>query len=204
VAGAAPGTTAPVVPATTQPPPPPPPRTTARSLGLVTDLSQLQRMEIPPTDGYHRLIALGDSVMLGAAEELQALGFAVDAVKSRQMIDFVPTMQQIRTNRTFGSVAVIHLGTNGPFSQETLNSMMATLVDVPIVLIFTGKADRGWVAGNNERTRALVGAYPNVTVIDWEVLSQQCQGTCFYEDGIHLTDSGQRFYAGLVKSALAI
>ena len=142
--------------------------------------------------------------MLGAAEELQALGFAVDAVKSRQMIDFVPTMQQIRDNGTFGAVAVIHLGTNGPFSQETLNAMMATLVDVPVVIILTGKADRGWVAGNNERARALAGTYPNVTVLDWEVLSQQCEGTCFYDDGIHLTDSGQQFYAGLVNSVLAL
>jgi len=200
---AAPTSAAPVVPATTQPPAPPP-ATAARSLGLVTDVSQLQRMEVPPTTGYHRLIALGDSVMLGAAEELQALGFAVDAVKSRQMIDFVPTMQQIRADGTFGSVAVVHLGTNGPFSQDTLNSMMATLVDVPIVLLFTSKADRSWVPGNNEKTRALVNTYPNVTVIDWEVLSRQCPGTCFYEDGIHLTDSGQQFYAGLVKGALAI
>ena len=190
---------APVVPATTQPPP-----STKRSLGMVTDTSQLEPMAIPPTEGFHRLIALGDSVMLGAAEELQALGFAVDAVKSRQMIDFVPTMQQIRDDGTFGSVAVIHLGTNGPFSQETLNSMMATLVDVPIVIVLTSKADRGWVAGNNEKTRALVGTYPNVTVLDWEVLSQQCEGNCFYDDGIHLTDSGQQFYAALVDGALAI
>jgi peptidoglycan/LPS O-acetylase OafA/YrhL len=190
---------APVVPASTQPPP-----STSSALGLVNDMSQLQPMAVPPTDGYHRLIALGDSVMLGAAEELQVLGFAVDAVKSRQMIDFVPTMQQIRDNGTFGSVAVIHLGTNGPFSQETLNAMMATLIDVPVVIILTGKADRGWVAGNNERARALAGTYPNVTILDWEVLSQQCEGTCFYDDGIHLTDSGQQFYAGLVNSVLAL
>jgi hypothetical protein len=199
---------APVVPATTPAPAttaaPAPPPTAARSLGLVNDLSQLQRMEIPPTNGFHRLIALGDSVMLGAAEELQAVGFAVDAVKSRQMIDFVPTMQQIRADGTLGSVAVVHLGTNGPFSQETLDAMMATLVDVPIVIVLTSKADRGWVAGNNEKTRALVNTYPNVTVIDWEALSPQCEGTCFYEDGIHLTDSGQQFYTSLVQRALAL
>ena len=190
---------APLVPASTQPPP-----TTSGALGLVNEMPQLVPMVIPATDGYHRLIALGDSVMLGAAEELQSLGFAVDAVKSRQMIDFVPTMQQIRDDGTFGAVAVIHLGTNGPFSQETLNSMMATMVDVPVVIVFTSKADRGWVAGNNDKTRALAGTYPNVTVLDWEALSQHCEGTCFYDDGIHLTDSGQQFYAGLVDSVLAL
>jgi hypothetical protein len=41
-------------------------------------------------------------------------------------------------------------------------------------------------------------------VIDWEALSPQCEGTCFYEDGIHLTDSGQQFYTSLVQRALAL
>ena len=82
-------------------------------------------LTVPPTATGFPLVALGDSVMLGAAEELQARGFQVDAVVSRQMKDFVPTMATLRDNGTFGSVVVIHLGTNGPFSQETLDAMLA-------------------------------------------------------------------------------
>jgi hypothetical protein len=198
----APATTAAPAPASTAPP------TTAapapRQLGVVTDPSQITALAVPATDGFHRLIALGDSVMLGAAEELQALGFAVDAVQSRQAVDFVPTMQQLQRNNTYGSAVVVHLGTNGGFSQETLDAMMATLVDVPVVLVLTGKADRGWIAGNNEMIRALPARYPNVTVLDWEALSRACQGDCFYDDGIHLPPDGQRFYADLVARTLGL
>jgi peptidoglycan/LPS O-acetylase OafA/YrhL len=78
-------------------------------------------LAIPPTVSGFPLVALGDSVMLGAAEELQARGFQVDALQSRQMNTFVPTMQALKDNGTFGSVVVVHLGTNGGFSQETLD-----------------------------------------------------------------------------------
>ena len=172
--------------------------------GLVTDMADVRPMIVPEVVGGIPLIALGDSVMLGAAEELQAAGFAVDAEVSRQMINFVPTMQTMQRRATYGAAVVVHLGTNGSFSQSTLDSMMATLVDVPIVVVLTGKADRGWVAGNNAMLRALPDRYPNTTVLDWEVLSQQCQGNCFYSDGIHLPTDGQNYYTGLVRQLLGL
>jgi lysophospholipase L1-like esterase len=118
------------------------------------------------------------------------------------MKDFVPTMAALRDNGTFGSVVVIHLGTNGGFSQDTLDQMLATVADVPVVLLLTGKADRGWIADNNAKLRAVPATHPNVTVIDWEALSPGCEGRCFYDDGIHLTQSGQNFYADLIGKVL--
>ena len=148
------------------------------------------------------LVALGDSVMLGAAEELQARGFQVDALKSRQMSDYLPEMAALRDNGTFGSVVVVHLGTNGGFSQATLDQMLTILADVPVVILLTDKADRGWIAGNNEKFRAVPASHPNVSVIDWEVLVAGCEGNCLYDDGIHLTQSGQNYYAGLIGAVL--
>ena len=43
----------------------------------------------------------------------------------------------------------------------------------------------------------------NVTVVDWEVLSATCEGRCFYDDGIHLTQSGQNYYADVIGRVLA-
>jgi peptidoglycan/LPS O-acetylase OafA/YrhL len=194
-----------VVPATTTPPPPPTaPPAPVTQLGVVTDLSGIQPLSIPPTETGYPLVALGDSVMLGAAEELQATGFVVDAVKSRQMVSFLPDMQIIRDGGTFGPVVVLHLGTNGPFSQTTLDQMMTVVAGVPRVLVLTGKGDRDWIAGNNAKIRALPAIYPSVTVIDWEVLSAGCVGTCFYDDGIHLTQSGQNFYTDVIKRVLGL
>jgi hypothetical protein len=172
-------------------------------LGVVTSLDGLGPLAIPPTVSGFPLVAVGDSVMLGAAEELQARGFQVDALQSRQMKSFVPTMQALRDNGTFGSVVVVHLGTNGGFSQQTLDELLATVADVPIVLLLTGKADRNWIADNNAKLRAVPATRSNVTVVDWEVLSASCEGRCFYDDGIHLTQSGQNFYADVISRVLA-
>jgi peptidoglycan/LPS O-acetylase OafA/YrhL len=202
-ATAAPTTAPATVPTTTVPPTTAPPLAAVGQLGVVSTLDGLAPLDIPPTEFGFPLVALGDSVMLGAAEELQARGFQVDAQQSRQMNTFVPTMQALKDNGTFGSVVVVHLGTNGPFSQETLDAMLATVADVPVVLLLTGKADRAWIAANNERLRAVPAVYPNVTVVDWEVLSATCEGRCFYDDGIHLTQSGQNFYADVIGRVLA-
>jgi peptidoglycan/LPS O-acetylase OafA/YrhL len=195
-------TVAPNVDTTVAPVAPPP--VTAAQLGVINDMSTVVPIAIPPATGGVPLVALGDSVMLGAAEELTAKGFIVDAVVSRQMKTYLPDMQVIKDNGTFGSVVVVHLGTNGDFSQDTLDQMMAILADVPVVLVMTGKADRPWVAGNNDKIRALPSSHDNVTVIDWEVLAGGCVGNCFYGDGIHLTQSGQNYYTGLISTVLGL
>ncbi len=132
------------------------PATTApvTQLGVVTDMSTVTPLSIPQGLPGYPLVAMGDSVMLGAAEELGALGFIVDAQVSRQMKTYLPDMQAIKDNGLLGSVVVVHLGTNGSFSDETLAQMMAILADVPVVVVLTSKADREWVAGNNEKVRA--------------------------------------------------
>ena len=81
--------------------------------------------------------------------------------------------------------------------------LAAIVADVPVVLLLTGKADRGWIADNNAKLRAVPATHPNVTVVDWEVLSATCEGRCFYDDGIHLTQSGQNFYADVIGRVLA-
>jgi peptidoglycan/LPS O-acetylase OafA/YrhL len=191
------------VPASTDPPIVEPPAPVPQ-LGVITDMSTVVPLVVPPTVSGVPLVALGDSVMLGAAEELAAKGFVVDAVVSRQMKTYLPDMQVIKDNGTFGPVVVVHLGTNGDFSQGTLDQMMAILADVPVVLVMTGKADRPWVAANNDKIRALPASHDNVTVLDWEVLAGGCQGTCFYGDGIHLTQSGQNYYTGLIATVLGL
>ena len=208
-------TTLPVVPASTAPPTTVPPTTAppatvpppvVTSLGIVSDAAAITPLSVPqqPAAPAIRLIGFGDSVMLGSAERLAARGIVVDAVKSRQFSKALPELQAIRDNGFLGSAVVVHLGTNGSFPQSSLDQMMAILVDVPIVVFVTGKADRGWIAGNNEKIRSLPAAYANVTVLDWEAIGQQCPGDCFYDDQIHLNGSGQTYYADLIARLLGL
>ena len=194
-----------VVPASTIPPPPttlsPPP---VAQFGVITDFSAITPLTLTPATTGLPLVAVGDSVMLGAAEQLTASGFVVDAVKSRQLISYVPELEAVKLAGALTSVIVVHLGTNGPFSDASLELLMSVLVDVPTVVMLTGKGDRDWMAGNNGKIRALPRIFPNVTVLDWEVMSSSCEGRCFYDDGIHLTQSGQNFYSLIVNRLLGL
>ena len=194
------------VPVATEPPTTAPPLTTApvTQLGVITDMSTVTPLAVQEGLPGFPLVALGDSVMLGAAEELGALGFVVDAQVSRQMKNYLPDMQTIKDNGLLGAAVVVHLGTNGPFSDDTLNQMLAILADVPVVVLLTSKADRDWVAGNNAKLREVPASHPNVTVLDWEVLGPQCPGDCFYDDGIHLNQNGQNYYTSLISQVLGL
>ena len=149
-------------------------------------------------------LAVGDSVMLGAAGALTERGMVVDAAVSRQMIDLIPLFEQLRDRRLFGEAVVVHVGTNGPFSQNTLDAFLATMDDEPNVILMTVKADRSWTAENNALLRAADLEGDNKILLDWEVLSVECPGECFYGDGIHLRPEGQQYYANLIADILGI
>jgi hypothetical protein len=142
--------------------------------------------------------------MLGAAPALTDRGMVVNAEVNRQMIDMIPLFEQLRDQGLFGTAVVVHLGTNGPISQSTLDSFLATMDGVPNVIILTIKANRGWTAGNNELLRAADHEGDNKILLDWETLSAECPGQCFYDDGIHLRPEGQQYYANLISDILGI
>ncbi len=149
------------------------------------------------------IMAIGDSVMLGAAPVLAAKGIVVDAVVSRQMKTMVPVVQQLAAAGKFGPAVVVHLGTNGNLGDQTMHDFFAALAGVPKVLVLTVHGV-GWGPPNNAKLAALPSQFPNVTVLYWDGLANQCPGSCFYKDGIHLRPDGQQYYASLIFQQLGI
>ena len=147
-------------------------------------------------------LALGDSVMLGAATQLSADGFLVDAVESRAFVNGLDTVQQLNEQGRLGDVVVVHLGTNGPIDPDDMTAMMAALADVPQVLLLTIDVPRDYTAGNNALIYDTVNTYPNAALLDWAGLDDACPGDCFYSDGFHLRPDGQTYYAALISGAL--
>ncbi len=143
-------------------------------------------------------LAIGDSVMQGAAGVLSDRGYTVNAEVSRQMIDMVGVMQQLGDADLFGDPVIIHLGTNGPFTEETLNDFLRPLSSVPNVIILNIRANRPWTANNNALLEARDRPGDNIILLDWAALSNNCTGNCFAADGIHLSADGQRFYANMI------
>lgn len=154
----------------------------------------------PPT---YEVFALGDSVMKGAAPVLAERGIVVDAEESRQGKLAAEIFVQLRDLGVRMNVAVVHVGTNGPMSDDTLDQMMSALQDVPRVIMLTGRGNRDWIDPNNFRIRALPERYSNVVVLDWQLVSELCSGKCFAGDGIHLDRDGRTFYADQIVQALA-
>jgi peptidoglycan/LPS O-acetylase OafA/YrhL len=143
-------------------------------------------------------LAIGDSVMLGAAPVLANHGYTVNAEVSRQMIDMVPVMQQLADAGVFDKVVVIHLGTNGPFEKDTLDAFLAPLSEVPNVIILNVFANRSWTTHNNQLLEERDVDGDNIILIDWFNLAPKCPGSCFSADGIHLNQIGMEYYADMI------
>ncbi|MFV0307227.1 MAG: hypothetical protein ACK5OX_05745, partial [Desertimonas sp.] len=151
-------------------------------------------------------LAIGDSVMLGALGELNERGILADAVKNRQMRDMIPTLQALRDNGTLENLGalVVHLGTNGPVSEETLDEFFSLTDQVPLVIVMTVYANRNWTAGNNALLNTLPAKFPNVELGFWDGVAPACQGGCFARDNIHLTATGAEYYANFVRDWLTV
>ncbi|MEN9804168.1 MAG: hypothetical protein RIS41_1015 [Actinomycetota bacterium] len=155
---------------------------------------------VPP---FYEVFAIGDSVMKGAAPELASRGIVVDAEENRQGKLAAEIFVQLRDLGVGMNSAVVHVGTNGPMSTETLDLMMSALSEVPRVVVLTGRGNREWIEPNNSRIRALPERYSNVVVLDWQLVAELCSGECFTGDGIHLDRDGSVFYADEIEKALA-
>ncbi len=148
------------------------------------------------------MLALGDSVMLGAAGQLRDNGFVVDAIESRQFSNGADTIATLNQQGRLGDVVVVHLGTNGNISSGDMTRMMEALAGVPQVLLLTLEAPVEWIGANNTLIYDTVANYANVSLLDWAGLTTACPGDCFASDGYHLRPDGQVYYAALIDGRL--
>lgn len=155
----------------------------------------------PPSSDPLSLV-IGDQVLLGAAPSLAAAGVVVDAEVNRQLVDLVPLAPQVAELDL--AAVVLHVGTNGTISAESLDAVLDAFAGVPDVVVVTVRADRSWIDGNNALIRAAAEQRDNVTLLDWERLADDCPGECFYADDIHLRPAGGRYLTDLLLTALGL
>ncbi len=175
-----------VAPGQTVPPPPPstePPTTVLQ--------------DIP-------ILALGESVMLGAAQVLEARGIKTIAEVSKGPDWELEQLNIAKTKYHIKLGVVIQLGTNGTVTREQYDAILQELTDVPRVVMLTVRAKRPWIEGNNAIIRTLPESYPNVVVLDWEARAAEISGH-LSSDGIHLSDdTAKTFYRDIVLEALGL
>ncbi|HEU5001905.1 MAG TPA: acyltransferase family protein [Actinomycetota bacterium] len=146
--------------------------------------------------------AIGDSVMLGAAPQLQAAlpGASVNAVEGRQASDAFSLIDSILAEGHLGPTLVLHVGTNGTIDARALGALLDKTGDRTVVLLNV-HVPRDWQGSDNTILAEAAHARPNVVFIDWNAIAS-AHPQWFWSDGIHLRPAGAQAYAELISAAL--
>jgi peptidoglycan/LPS O-acetylase OafA/YrhL len=150
------------------------------------------------------VLLVGDSVMLGAKVGLEnELGedALVDGTVSRQMKHAARTFDELQAAGHAPAVAVIHLGTNGPFHSDSFDAAMEALDGVERVYFVNSAVPRRYEGDVNRAISQGVERWDRAHLIDWHSVADG-RSDLFVSDGVHLTTAGIKAYAALIDRAV--
>jgi hypothetical protein len=143
-------------------------------------------------------LGIGDSVMLGAKQQLRARGFrVVDAIVSRQFYRAPALVKYWRRQGRLPKDVVIHLGNNGTVHLTDCYRAVRAAGRRKVFLVNL-KVPRSWRAADNHILHHCAKHFRNAYLIDWYGHSRTHPGW-FASDGYHLTGSGAIAYATFIK-----
>lgn len=169
---------------------------------LVCVLIATLALIVPPASGAVAAgrDAIGDSVMLGARDQLRARGFRVDAVVSRQFADALTIVRRRARDGSLRQRVVIHLGTNGILiDPDDCDGIARAATRDRHVYLVTISIARAYRETQNDRMRACAARHANTSVIDWAAYSKG-HGGWFTSDGYHLSSLGRQRYAAYLDT----
>lgn len=141
--------------------------------------------------------AIGDSVMLGAANELRGKGIRVNATVSRQFSTLPGLIRSLRRSGRLRETVIIHLGNNGFLELNDCKAAVRAASSRTVYLV-TVKVPRQWRQENNRRLARCDRAFTRAHLVDWFRHSVN-HPAWFADDLYHLTALGQRRYAGFIS-----
>ncbi len=148
-----------------------------------------------------RIVAFGDSVMIGAKERLAArLGrrFSMNAKVSRQADEFVDLVRRLRARGGNVDALIIQMGNNGPLYSEEMEALRRATAGVGEVFLINDLAPVSWSGESDEKLAEAAETWPHTTLIDWRSVVAGHQDSLTW-DGLHLTPAGAGAYARLVS-----
>ena len=144
-------------------------------------------------------LAIGDSVMLGAAWKLSRHGFEVDAECARSPAAGIDLLQARRRRGALPEIVVVALGTGLFMTTRDINRMLRILGPRRTLMLVT--PFRRWQPFGTGAIRRAARRRPrHIRLIDW---SSRARGGrhWFWGDGTHLRTSGERAYTRLLHDA---
>ena len=145
-----------------------------------------------------KLTAIGDSLLLSAAPEVQDVfpDNFIDAEVGRQLVDSEDVFKKAASDKKIGDAILVVLGTNGSFDSKDIDNIMNNLEDKPVFFVNT-MVQRSWQKAVNDELDKTAKRYKNAHVIDWKSYSEGKQ-TWFEADDLHLTPEGATAFSNLV------
>ncbi len=144
-------------------------------------------------------LALGDSVMLGAADTLSRRGFEVDARCARNPAEGVKMLRQRRRRGTLPEIVVMALGTNIAVSSRDIGRMLRAVGRRRTLMLVT--PFRSWHPFYTGPMRRAARRDPRrVKLIDWSSRAQRNRHW-IWSDGTHLRPVGVEAYTRILKRA---
>jgi peptidoglycan/LPS O-acetylase OafA/YrhL len=159
----------------------------------------------PPPPPAGAVLAVGDSVMLAARDALVQAGggrMYVDAAVGRQVEAGLMVLQHYKDQGTLQQVSalVVHLGTNGPMSDDLFNQLATIVEGVPRVVVLNVRVPKRWEGESNAAINGGTTRFPAMRLGDWYTASNQPGAVG--DDGVHPSRSGARLYSELVLRGL--
>ena len=144
-------------------------------------------------------LAIGDSVMLGAARELSRRGFEVDARCARNPAEGLMLLRQRRRRGTLPEIVVMALGTNIAISGRDLRRMLRAIGRRRTLMLVT--PFREWHPFHTQPMRRMARRHPRRTkLIDWSARASRNRNW-IWSDGTHLRPAGVDAYTRILKRA---
>ncbi len=150
------------------------------------------------------VLAIGDSVMVGAAGTLErrlGSGAVVDASEGRQPADYPAVVDAYREVGKLPEAVIVQIGNNGPVFSEDMDKLREALAGVPSVYLVNVDVPRSWEGEVNDQLAEAVGEWPEATLLDWYGTAAGDRDLTY--DGVHLTPEGQKAYSDLIAGAVA-
>lgn len=146
---------------------------------------------------------LGDSVMVGATDELvkRLPNASLDSQVGRQLSKGIQILNERKANNTLSDTVIIHLGNNSPINQHQIDDLVSLLTEKRKLVFVNLKLPRNYESANNQLLNEAAKKHPNIRIVDWHTRSMNAENV-FGKDGIHLLGNGAKLYAELIANAL--
>jgi hypothetical protein len=160
-----------------------------------------QKRKKQPALPSGRILALGDSVMLGCSSELKVAlhhHVRIDATVGRQIKDTVNELQRLRRHHRLPKIVVIQVGNNGPLWYQDLVRLRHALHGIPDVVVVNVRNSTSWQDESNHALVSWVRGWPAAHLADWYGSSTNKM----LQDGTHPWPYGCAIYARVIADTL--